>query len=271
MTGQTRESQSYSCKNKGCPSGGRFEGAPIAWFRERGLSEPSNCPSCKAWKSAQTDEEIRCSACGNARRIPAGVKVMFHRHEGIWQTPSYCRPCESDPERRERAARRNRLRARRPRRDPRRLAARAQSAVARDVALISAAMSVHGGLPTRVASYSIPATPQGWQRLPHGAHGNRWNHTFYRSDGQGHARDLRQAFAVATDEQTVGALASLAARTNTSTTIQFAQVNGNIVKYDTETLVTLVISSEGKVVTAFPQSGAQVAARLSDGRWSPAR
>lgn len=90
-------SQTYQCQNRGCLNGflSDFEKAEETWFRERGLSLPSNCPYCKDWKDAQSDEALRCTGCRRAIRVSANRKKSHYKSVGPWENPKKCLACSS--------------------------------------------------------------------------------------------------------------------------------------------------------------------------------
>lgn len=93
-----RPSYTYTCRNTGCQGERQFQNAPPEWFQGKGLSIPTNCPSCRTWLDEQADEDATCTACTYRFRIPKGVKIMFHRNEGVWTLPVLCKRCQEDPQ-----------------------------------------------------------------------------------------------------------------------------------------------------------------------------
>lgn len=266
-----RPKQTYRCKNAGCRSGGSFQDDVEEVWRRKNQSLPTNCHDCREVRKGFTDEDVSCTACGASRRIPRGVKLMHYRNEGPWQAPTYCRRCTEDPDWRRRAERRRRTTSWKPQPDRELQLARSRFVAKADQRVLDMEMDRHGGQPTLVQRISIPTTPSGWQAVPHSRDGNRWNHTFDRPGGGGHATQLRQAFGVSTDIAVLNHLVQLAATTDTSQTIQFRQRDGRIVKYDMSHKVQLVMTREGIPVTAFPRSSYSVAEQIRCGRWQPAR
>lgn|GEM_PF-6011144 len=100
-----RPSQAYTCHSKGCANGfgSTFYAAPEDWFAERGFTPPKNCPDCRKWVKAQTDEPVSCKSCRQTRRVPAKYKISHHKRTGPWETPTQCRKCEEGKRPRESA------------------------------------------------------------------------------------------------------------------------------------------------------------------------
>jgi hypothetical protein len=90
-----RPSQTYTCQNLGCPNGyqSTFTAAPEAWFYEKNMLLPKNCPDCKSWIEAQQDQALRCGSCSNSIRIPKRYKISHHKKIGSYQTPEQCKSC----------------------------------------------------------------------------------------------------------------------------------------------------------------------------------
>lgn len=88
----------YVCQCKGHSSGSRdlFHHRP-EWFRAKGAQLPKNCPDCRAWNSAQVDEEWRCNRCGRITRITANWKISHHKHVGQYVRDTTCTACLDAP------------------------------------------------------------------------------------------------------------------------------------------------------------------------------
>jgi hypothetical protein len=84
-----RESEEYECQNKGCsnPEGTTFEAAPSAWFENKGLSTPTNCPVCKDWIREQKEDgaiTATCVFCGYTWPVAAEFRISYHKYQGNW-------------------------------------------------------------------------------------------------------------------------------------------------------------------------------------------
>ena len=84
----------YECLAKGHEGGSRtFFAAPPEWFAQKGMQgTPKNCPNCRAWINAQTDEKRKCD-CGAEFRIPQRYKISHFKKIGPYVPETECRSC----------------------------------------------------------------------------------------------------------------------------------------------------------------------------------
>lgn len=94
----------YQCRMKGCVGSGSFTMEPGEedWHMQKFGHLPTNCPACRAFKKAQTDVDITCSACDFTFTVFARQIIGWHIHNGIWEKPTLCKLCEEDPNRAQR-------------------------------------------------------------------------------------------------------------------------------------------------------------------------
>ncbi len=256
----TRESQTYSCQNRGCAGEGSFESAPEAWFRERGLTPPRNCPGCRAWIKAQVDELVECSACSWQIPISAKRKISFHRRDGPWQKPSLCAKCLLDPDRAKRVA------------DAKRRVRRIERSKEFDQERAAELIEIV----TRYDKY--PGNPQHITVSPEPAY---WHETTrdYAQDGieslwkhivEDHGNDIRTRAALTSVEQVPQYISELAASTDGSRVVQFTQRNGRLAKLDLLTSVALILDPvAGTPVTCFPYDKTKsIETKLREGIWT---
>src|SRR6266516_7021735 len=87
--------QTFYCQCKGCPNGEgfAFEDAPENWWTRKGMKPPKNCKQCRKWIKSQVDEEVRCSECRGAIRLPARYKIRYHKRIGVYTKPLLCTSC----------------------------------------------------------------------------------------------------------------------------------------------------------------------------------
>lgn len=106
---------SYQCQNLGCSNGhlSAFDHAPPEWWAEKGLSEPKNCPDCRAWVKAQVDSQENCHRCGFVMSQTAKAKISHHKRMGAYKRPTECRHCTLGREMGKRAVGRTRQLSRR--------------------------------------------------------------------------------------------------------------------------------------------------------------
>ena len=283
-----RPTETYQCHNKGCQSGQPFDAAPRVWFRERGMSNPSNCPSCKAWKDSQRDEDVTCRACGFNRRIPAGVKAMYHKNEGVWTTPLYCRLCEEDPERRTAGLLRHSRKA---------IVSMLSTIIVRrrsgahGAALIDGLrreVRLNGITPGGPQVYALACNVSDYANASvYDRYNNRveskQDHILSLETNGGHFGTLSLAAGVVSQDGVVVYIASIAR--NISNTAQFRQMNlstgridrNTVVKVDLTTGVFVVIDIRPQIVngvdkifprTAFrPNNPDHYAKKIRDGKW----
>lgn len=268
----------YQCRNKGCSGDRSFEAAPPSWFAERGLSEPSNCPVCKDWKNAQTDEDVACSACQFQWRVPSGVKIMFHKTEGAWDAPSYCRRCEDDPDWRRRAENREKRR-RAPNRESERKYRETEERGSTD--LIERLDLALGGRSTSVNPVSLPAKLSEYQGLVTLGKSKEtlFEHILFPEEAGGHFASLSAAFGVNSHQAVIDGLAQLAQNENHEEVSEFSQGKGTTVKVDRRTGVFVAIANQPRTIgstqvvtprTAFrPSSETYFADKVAKGKWEP--
>jgi hypothetical protein len=91
-----RPSETYYCQCKGCQNGtgSAFSAAPSEWYTVRGMTPPKNCPDCREWIKAQSDQAVRCTSCNRTMRLTARFKISHHKRVGRWEGMSECRACE---------------------------------------------------------------------------------------------------------------------------------------------------------------------------------
>jgi hypothetical protein len=83
----------YECQCKGHEGGSRtFYAAPPDWFAAKGYNTPKNCPACREWIKAQTDDQSVC-ACGAKIRIPHKLKISHFKRVGPYEPITECGPC----------------------------------------------------------------------------------------------------------------------------------------------------------------------------------
>ncbi len=274
-------SYTYTCRNRGCQGERHFQGAPPEWFQSKGLSTPTNCRSCKTWLDAQTDEDVTCSACSYRLRVPKGVKIMFHRNDGSWKTPTYCARCESNPEWRQRAKICNRrLRFRTTTNLDGSLHVRAgagQRAVQHVVNYLQARQITT----PPVTKVELIRHKQQYQALNSFSEpeSTLFDHILLHEVNGGHRSSLAEAFDLNENDvdAIVDKLAEIANNTNQNEILQFSS-RGSIVKVERETGVMLVINTlprsiaGSKVIvprTAFvPSSEFKFVDSVRTGKWS---
>lgn len=288
------DGHTYDCRNRGCQGGGTFDAAPPSWFEERGLSNPTNCPSCRAWKNEQADEDVSCSACGFRWRVPKAVKVMVHTNEGPWTRPSLCTRCSADPAWRRRAERRRqRVRIRRTKDGDR----RGLSVLDRSASLVAeleGALAAKGVTTTRTTRVVIPSDIKSYQGVTRtvksyqsftktdGKYETLYEHILFREQSGGHFDGLAAAFRVAADVEVVYKLAALANNVNSDEAFQFesGSPTHTLVKVDRQTGVFVSIATRPRMIgnrqvvvprTAFlPDKPSYLAKQVQSGRWRPA-
>ena len=256
-TAMNGESQTYICYNKGCSSGGSFEAAPESWFRERGLTPPRNCPSCREWIKQQADESVECSACSWMIPVSAKRKISFHKREGRWQVPSMCTRCTLDPDRARRAAESKRRvrRAQRPKDvDPERAA---------ELLDIVVTLNKYPGSPR---SISISPDPIWWQQTTRDYREGTetlWSHIV--SD---HGNEIQTYAALSSPAQVPGYISDLASSTDGNRVVQFTQ-GDKVVKLDIMTSVALIFDpAAGTPVTCFPPERlSYIEGKIRSGVW----
>ena len=85
----------YECTAKGHQGGSRtFLAAPPEWYEGKGISTPKNCPDCRKWVKAQTDERKRCASCGTEFRITANAKISYFKKDGPYVPVTECGRCQ---------------------------------------------------------------------------------------------------------------------------------------------------------------------------------
>jgi hypothetical protein len=241
-----RPTETYKCQNRGCQIGGSFEAAPRAWFRDKGLSDPSNCPSCKQWKDSQADEDVACAACGFSRRIPAGVKQMHHKNVGAWESPEYCRRCEEDPEWRERGLRRARRLALRALRDQALQRERARHRTVDALDGLGTAMRAQGlaGRPSK--PFAISRSIEAYRASGGGRVASRATHllALEANDGTGgHREALERAAGTTTDQGLLDYMADLAYNTQHNEVLEFWEGDATAIKVDRRSGFMLAINA----------------------------
>lgn len=255
---QPKPSHTYQCRNRGCQSGGSFEAAPPPWWRETGLSEPSNCPSCREWKKSQADDDVSCEACGFTRRIPAGVKIMFHTNEGVWNPPAHCKRCTEDPEWRRRAEARARRLAARPKRSSRIQRVLPEATATAQLSRLDQIMreTQLSGIPKY--ALEIATSVDVYRRVKVGTE-TKHQHLLAPEARGGHRDSLMAASGGTSDGELVAYMSWLAHNTNHDDVYEFREASTTIAKVDRKTgfmlaLQTTPIQCNG-VSVLMPRTG----------------
>ncbi len=255
----------YECQNQGCETF-EFEGADEEWYWDHGMDTPRNCPDCREWKKEQEDEVFTCSVCGNKRFVSRGVKIMYHKNEGVWEDPEWCLPCERDPDRRKRFSEGDGdkdeygRRQRQPGQEKKRKEERLQPKITDSVE--EALDYMYGNMYTNVTPIRIPDTADGFREFRDPVDGDRLRHLDRR-----HSSDFaRKGYSIDT---AILHLAGLAASDDPAIVAEF-QDKSYVVKYDKENEVVGIVEPDAEMpITGFPKPPSAVAGKIRARDWLP--
>lgn len=233
------------------------------------MSPPANCPSCLAWRRAQTDEDIACAACTHAWRIPKGVKIMFHRNEGVWALPSHCRRCEGDPDRRRREDERQRDARHQTSRSAEPLRTGSQEGTGLAVALLAKGIAATNLNPVALSRSLDTYNNQ----MTFDNHGNRET---VLQHVQRHFDGIADAFGTDSPQRIIDIIADISLNTNQEQVYEFNEGDRTIIKVDVASGVMIAIPTfarrqDGVSMmlprTALRKSTSSIKKKVVDGTW----
>ncbi len=261
-------SHTYTCRNKGCQGERQFQGAPPEWFQEKGLSTPTNCRTCRVWLDGQTDEDVTCTACSYQFRVPKGVKIMFHRNEGVWISPVLCKRARRTDDRK--------------RCDPRTIQRADAKKSNESIEKLEELLTRKGITPAPPISIDMIREIRHYKVLRTAKYRSSetlYEHILFDETNGGHRSSLSNALQVDIDaeQSIVDQLARIAHNSNPDEVFQF-RGGKSAVKIERSTGILLIINSEPRSLgsstvsaprTAFvPNSPEYFAKQVHEGKWT---